>query len=77
MVREHAATSGEINLTRTDSLQCHCLGPAKVFNMRGSYRQTFQRVSADGEETTQSANLKVETNKIFFLPVVMKGVRVS
>jgi hypothetical protein len=31
--------------------------------MCGKYRQTFLRVSADGEETTQSANLKVETNK--------------
>ena len=26
--------------------------------MRGKYRQTFLRVSANGEETTQSANLK-------------------
>jgi hypothetical protein len=43
--------------------------------MRGKYRQTFLRVSADGEETTQSANLKVETNKT--LPVVVEGVRVS
>lgn len=43
--------------------------------MRGKYRQTFLRISADGEETTQSANLKVETDKT--LPVVVEGVRVS
>jgi hypothetical protein len=46
-----------------------------MFTMRGKYRQTFLRVSADREETTQSANLKVETNKT--LLVVMEGVRVS
>ncbi|KAI0000407.1 hypothetical protein BJV77DRAFT_386473 [Russula vinacea] len=49
-------------------------GPAKVFTMRGKYRQTFLRVSADGEETTRSANLKVETDKT--LPIVVEGVRV-
>jgi hypothetical protein len=43
--------------------------------MRGKYRQIFLRVSADGEETTRSANLKVETDKT--LPVVVEGVRVS
>jgi hypothetical protein len=43
--------------------------------MRGKYRQTFLRVSAEGEETTRSANLKVETNKT--LSVVVEGVRVS
>ena len=43
--------------------------------MQGKYRQTFLRVSADGEETTQSANLKVETNRA--LPIVVEGVRVS
>jgi hypothetical protein len=43
--------------------------------MRGKYRQTFLHVSADDEETTQSANLKVETNMT--LPVVLEGVRVS
>ncbi|KAF8492351.1 hypothetical protein F5888DRAFT_1619132 [Russula emetica] len=49
--------------------------PAKVFTMRGKYRQTFLRLSADGEEMTQSANLMIETNKT--LPVVVEGVRVS
>jgi hypothetical protein len=43
--------------------------------MRGKHRQTFLRVSADGEETTLSTNLKVETNQT--LPVVVEGVRVS
>ncbi|KAI0278239.1 hypothetical protein BGY98DRAFT_1176707 [Russula aff. rugulosa BPL654] len=39
--------------------------------MGGKYRQTFLRASADGEEMTQSANLKVETNKT--LGVVVEG----
>jgi hypothetical protein len=43
--------------------------------MRGKYRQTFLHVSADGEETTQSANLKVGTNKTSL--VVVEGVRVT
>jgi hypothetical protein len=43
--------------------------------MRGKYRQTFLRVSADGEETTQSANLKVEMNRT--LPVVVEGALLS
>jgi hypothetical protein len=43
--------------------------------MRGKYRQAFLLVSADGEEMTQSANLKVETDRT--LPVVVEGVRVS
>ncbi|KAI0266925.1 hypothetical protein BGY98DRAFT_1181004 [Russula aff. rugulosa BPL654] len=43
--------------------------------MGGEYRQTFLRASADGEEMTQSASLKVETNKT--LGVVVEGVRVS
>jgi hypothetical protein len=42
--------------------------------MRGKYRQIFMRVAADGEETTRSANLKVETNKT--LPIVVEGVRI-
>ena len=46
-----------------------------MFTMRGKYRQTFLRISADGEEATQSANLKVETNRT--LPVVVESVRVS
>jgi hypothetical protein len=69
MVGARAAASDEI------VYYCFCLGPAKVFTMRGKYRQTFMRVSADGEEMTQSANLMVETNKT--LPVVVEGVRIS
>jgi hypothetical protein len=49
------------------------LGPARVLTMRGKYRQTFLRVSADGEETTQSANLKVETNRT--LSIIVEDVR--
>jgi hypothetical protein len=45
--------------------------------MGGRYRQTFLRASADGEEMTQSANLKVETNKTRTLGVVVEGARVS
>lgn len=51
------------------------VGPAKVFTMRGKYRQIFLRISADDEETTRSSNLKVETNKT--LPIVVEGVRIS
>ena len=43
--------------------------------MGGRYRQTFLRVFADGEEMTQSANLKVETNKT--LGVVVEGACVT
>jgi hypothetical protein len=43
--------------------------------MRGKYRQTCLRVSADDEETTQSANLKVEMNRT--LPVVVEGALFS
>ena len=49
------------------------LGPAKVFAMRGKYRQVFLRISADGEETSRSANLRVETNRT--LLIVVEGVR--
>jgi hypothetical protein len=48
----------------------HGLRPARVFTMRGKYRHTFLHVSADGEETTQSANLEVEANKT--LPIVVE-----
>jgi hypothetical protein len=41
--------------------------------MRGKYRQVFLRISADGEETSRSANLKVETNRT--LLIVVEGVR--
>jgi len=45
-----------------------------VFTRRGKYQRKFLRVSADGEETTQLANLKIETNRT--LPIVVEGVRV-
>jgi hypothetical protein len=46
MVRAHAAAIDEFIAA----------GHAKVFTMRGKYRQTFLR---DGEEMTQSANLRL------------------
>ncbi|THH08905.1 hypothetical protein EW146_g8843 [Bondarzewia mesenterica] len=38
-------------------------GPAKVYAMRGKYRQTLMRVSANNVETTKSANLRVAKDK--------------
>lgn len=46
-------------------------GPAKVLTMRGKYRQTFLRISAEGEETNQSANLKVNSDKT--LPIIVES----
>ncbi|KAH9978808.1 hypothetical protein BGW80DRAFT_696853 [Lactifluus volemus] len=47
-------------------------GPAKLFTMRGKYRQTFLRISTDGEETSQSANLKVEVDKT--LSIIVESI---
>ncbi|KAH9054187.1 hypothetical protein EDB87DRAFT_1568580 [Lactarius vividus] len=47
--------------------------PAKVLTMRGKYRQTFLRISAEGEETNQSANLKVNADRT--LPIIVESVR--
>ncbi|KAI0305554.1 hypothetical protein B0F90DRAFT_1073189 [Multifurca ochricompacta] len=44
-------------------------GPAKLFTMRGKYRQTFLRISLGGEETCQSAHLNVNPDRT--LPVVV------
>lgn len=41
--------------------------------MRGKYRQTFLRISAEGEETSQSANLKVNSDRT--LPIIVESVR--
>lgn len=41
--------------------------------MRGKYRHTFLRISAEGEETNQSANLKVNSDKT--LPIIIESVR--
>ena len=49
------------------------LGPAKVFTMRGKYRQTFLRISAEGEETNRSANLKVNSDRT--MPIIVESVR--
>ncbi|KAH7913927.1 hypothetical protein BJ138DRAFT_1058157 [Hygrophoropsis aurantiaca] len=50
---------------------CDCLqaspsridGPAKVFTLRGKYRQIFMRVSADNVLEVESANLRVTTER--------------
>lgn len=49
------------------------LGPAKVLTMRGKYRHIFLRISAEGEETSQSANLKVDSDRT--LPIIVESVR--
>ena len=54
---------------------CFYPGPANVFTLQENYRQTILRVSVDGEETAQSADLMVEMNRT--LPIVVEGVRVS
>ncbi len=41
--------------------------------MRGKYRQTFLLISAEGEETNQSANLKVNPDRT--LPIIVESVR--
>ena len=41
--------------------------------MRGKYRHTFLRISAEGEETNQSANLKVNSDRT--LPLIVESVR--
>ncbi|KAI0268658.1 hypothetical protein BC834DRAFT_820858 [Gloeopeniophorella convolvens] len=48
-------------------------GPAKVLTMRGKYRQTLMRISAEGTETSQSANLKVDSDRT--VTIVVESVR--
>ncbi|KAI9442380.1 hypothetical protein H4582DRAFT_1809406 [Lactarius indigo] len=48
--------------------------PAKVLTMRGKYRQIFLRISPEGEETNQSANLKVNSDRT--LPIIVESVRI-
>ncbi|TFK81496.1 hypothetical protein K466DRAFT_440083, partial [Polyporus arcularius HHB13444] len=38
-------------------------GRAKVYTLRGKYKQFFLRISADGEQVCQSANLKVAPDR--------------
>jgi len=40
--------------------------------MRGKYRQTFLLIFAEGEETNQSANLKVNSDRT--LPIIVENV---
>ncbi|KAN0109310.1 hypothetical protein V8E52_009494 [Russula decolorans] len=57
----------------TDDLaEVHVPLKAAGAGCKGCPAKTFLRVSADGEEATRPANLKVKT-----LPVIVEGVRVS
>ena len=38
-------------------------GPAKVYTLRGKYRQYFLRVNANGEAEYSSANLRVDKDR--------------
>lgn len=38
-------------------------GPAKVYTLRGKYRQYFLRVNANGEAEYGSANLRVDKDR--------------
>jgi len=38
-------------------------GPAKVYTLRGKYRQYFLRLNTDGEAEYGSANLRVGKNR--------------
>ena len=49
-------------------------GPAKVYTLRGKYRQFFLRVSADNVDETSSANIIV--TKMRTLDIVIETVRV-
>jgi hypothetical protein len=48
------------------------LGPARLYTLRGRYRQFFLRVSADGVEDCISANLRVTPTRT--LDVVVEVV---
>lgn len=49
------------------------VGPAKIWAMRGKYRQTFLRISQDGVETgAGDVNLRVDKDKT--LAVVVETV---
>ncbi|KAI0743362.1 hypothetical protein C8Q80DRAFT_1106499 [Daedaleopsis nitida] len=50
-------------------------GSAKVYTLRGKYKQYFLRISADGEQVCQSANLKVAPDRT--LEICVEDVRVS
>ncbi|EKM54111.1 uncharacterized protein PHACADRAFT_96367 [Phanerochaete carnosa HHB-10118-sp] len=44
-------------------------GPAKVYVMRGGWKQYFLRVEADGRTLSGLANLKVEENSVLKINV--------
>ncbi|EIW62583.1 uncharacterized protein TRAVEDRAFT_114964 [Trametes versicolor FP-101664 SS1] len=45
---------------------------AKVYTMRGKYKQYFLRITPDGQCTSQPANLKVSVERT--LEIVVEGV---
>jgi hypothetical protein len=47
-------------------------GPAKVYTLRGKYRQYFLRVNAYGEAEYGSANLRVDKNRT--LQVIVEAI---
>lgn len=49
-------------------------GPAKVYTLRGKYRQFFLRVTAENVDEFISTNLIVKTDKV--MDVVVEAVRV-
>ncbi len=48
-------------------------GRAKVYTLRGKYKQYFLRITADGEQVCQSANLKVALDRT--LQIYVEDVR--
>lgn len=48
------------------------VGAAKVYTMRGKYKQYFLRITADGKSTSQPANLKVTAERT--LEIVVEDV---
>ncbi|RDX45634.1 hypothetical protein OH76DRAFT_1357469 [Lentinus brumalis] len=52
-------------------------GRAKVYTLRGKYKQFFLRISADGEQVCQSANLKVAPDRTLEVFIEDVGQTVS
>ena len=48
-------------------------GRAKVYTLRGKYKQYFLRISESGEQVCQSANLKVSPERT--LEIFVEDVR--
>lgn len=50
-----------------------CTGPAKVYTLRGKYRQIILRVSADNADETQSSNVIVSADRTLQVVVELVG----